>query len=80
MSDFEKEFEQLLKEKEELNKLIEPFRSRRDALAAQIAPIQQEMRELAVHIHSLQLPRMQQIDMRLSELTRMMGGRRIGVS
>lgn len=73
MSRFHEEFKSLQAEREELRKLSEPFRARRDAIAQEIAPLQEEMADLAHHIHAIELPRLAQIDQRLSELAKLMG-------
>lgn len=74
---FRQQFDELLEQKRRLEGELNPLRERRDALAAQIAPVQEEMRKLAAQMQEQYIPRMVEIDRRLSALARLLGGRRM---
>lgn len=71
------EFQKALAEKEALSAVVDPLRVRRDAVVARMQPLEQEAREIAEQIKG-HLPRLAEVDQRLSRLARALGHPRVG--
>lgn len=65
------------REKEAMNAIVDPLRAERDALIAQIHPLEAKAEEVAAKIRG-HMPRMAQIDRRLSAAAKALGHPRVG--
>ena len=77
MSDLKAKFDELLAEKAALRARTGPLREKREALLAQIVPYEQEAARLAKQIKEIEQPRMNELDMAISFLAKLMGGKRL---
>lgn len=67
-------YNKLLVKQQELRKVVDPLREERDALQAQISPIEVKMRELAKEIQK-HTPRLFEIDQQIGALAKLLGGK-----
>jgi hypothetical protein len=68
-------FDALMKEKEALVAKAKPFRDKRDALRAQMAPLEEQERAAIKGYRGIEQPRMAEIDNQLAAIARATGGR-----
>lgn len=68
------QFEKLQAEKAKLDAVVAPLRDKRDAVVAEMAPLEAKARELAKEIKQ-HLPRLGELDQQLAALARAMGGK-----
>ena len=67
----------LTRQKAAMSALVDPLRAERDAVVAQIAPLEAKAAQIADKI-KVHLPRMAQIDQRMSEIAKKLGHPRVG--
>lgn len=71
------ELEKARMEKVAMNAIVDPLRAERDALIAQMQPLESRAAGLADKINGY-MPRMAEIDRRMSALARQLGHPRVG--
>lgn len=76
-SPYRAEFDALQAEKQKIAERAAPIREKRDALGNQIRELAKQEEALRLKIVAIEHPRLPEIDRQLSQLARMMGGRRM---
>lgn len=71
------ELEALIRQKAQMNAIVDPLRAERDAVVAQIAPLEAQAAQIADKIKS-HMPRMAEIDQRMSAVAKQLGHPRVG--
>jgi chromosome segregation ATPase len=77
LADLQKQLVAAAAEKRELEAIVGPLRDKRDAVIAKMVPLEKEAAEIAEQIKA-HMPRMSEIDKRLSQLSRQLGHARVG--